>query len=154
MDSKLSLEYGVNAQRGLAEFSDTILTSVRTKDTGEVGELMVDLMDKVNGLEIESLDKKGYLSEVNKRIADMLEQAILEDEVLSLTEAGTKETFELLTDENLSKLKALPQKNMAANILMRVMKEKLNEIRKTNLVVSKTFSERLEAIIEKYNKYS
>ena len=62
MDSKLSLEYGVNAQRGLAEFSDTILTSVRTKDTGEVGELMVDLMDKVNGLEIESLDKKGIFS--------------------------------------------------------------------------------------------
>ena len=81
----------------------------------------------------------------------MLEQAILEDEVLSLTEAGTKETFELLTDENLSKLKALPHKNMAANILMRVMKEKVNEIRKTNLVVSKAFSERLEAIIEKYN---
>ena len=97
--------------------------------------------------------KKGVLdlAEVNKRIADMLEQAILEDEVLSLTEAGTKETFELLTDENLSKLKALPQKNMAANILMRVMKEKVNEVKKTNLVVSKAFSERLEAIIEKYN---
>ena len=91
------------------------------------------------------------LAEVNRRISEMLEQAILEDEVLSLTEAGTKETFELLTDENLSKLKALPQKNMAANILMRVMKEKVNEIKKTNLVVSKTFSERLEAIIEKYN---
>ena len=97
--------------------------------------------------------KKGVpdLAEVNRRISEMLEQAILEDEVLSLTEAGTKETFELLTDENLSKLKALPQKNMAANILMRVMKEKVNEIKKTNLVVSKTFSERLEAIIEKYN---
>lgn len=97
--------------------------------------------------------KKGVpdLVEVNRRISEMLEQAILEDEVLSLTEAGTKETFELLTDENLSKLKALPQKNMAANILMRVMKEKVNEIKKTNLVVSKTFSERLEVIIEKYN---
>ena len=97
--------------------------------------------------------RKGVpdLAEVNRRISEMLEQAILEDEVLSLTEAGTKETFELLTDENLSKLKALPQKNMAANILMRVMKEKVNEIKKTNLVVSKTFSERLEAIIEKYN---
>ena len=63
MDSKLSLEYGVNAQRGLAEFSDTILTNVRTKDTGEVGILMVDLMDKVNGLEIDSLEeKKGIFS--------------------------------------------------------------------------------------------
>lgn len=52
------------------------------------------------------------LAEVNRRISEMLEQAILEDEVLSLTEAGTKETFELLTDENLNKLKALPHKNI------------------------------------------
>ena len=125
-----------------------ICTSLLTKDVkGEVAYFIA-----VRSFILKTT-KKGVpdLSEVNKRIADMLEQAILEDEVLSLTEAGTKETFELLTDENLSKLKALPQKNMAANILMRVMKEKLNEIRKTNLVVSKTFSERLEAIIEKYN---
>lgn len=94
------------------------------------------------------------LAEVNKRISTMLEQAILEDEVLSLTEAGSKETFELLTDENLNKLRALPQKNMAANILMRVMKEKVSDIKKTNLVVSKKFSERLEKIIEQYNNRS
>lgn len=91
------------------------------------------------------------LAEVNKRISSMLEQAILEDEVLVLTEAGSKETFELLTDDNLNKLKALPQKNMAANILMSVMKEKVNEIKRTNLVVSKSFSERLEKITEMYN---
>ena len=91
------------------------------------------------------------LKEVNKRISDMLEQAIISDKVLSLTEAGTKETFELLTDENLNKLKALPQKNVAANILMRVMKEKIDDVRKTNLVISKTFGERLERIIERYN---
>ncbi|MCE9654720.1 type I restriction endonuclease subunit R [Clostridium celatum] len=94
------------------------------------------------------------LAEVNKRISAMLEQAILEDEVLSLTEAGSKETFELLTDENLNKLRALPQKNMAANILMRVMKEKVGDIKKTNLVVSKKFRERLEKIIEAYNNRS
>lgn len=91
------------------------------------------------------------LKEVNKRISDMLEQAIISDKVLSLTEVGTKETFELLTDENLNKLKKLPQKNVAANILMRIMKEKIDDVRKTNLVISKTFGERLERIIERYN---
>ena len=45
----------------------------------------------------------------------------------------------------------MPQKNMVANILMRVMKEKVQSVGKTNLVVSKTFSERLEKIIDKYN---
>lgn len=79
----------------------------------------------------------------------MLEQAIIEDEVL--TEADSKETFKLLTDDNLNKLKALLQKNMAMNILMHVMKDKVNEIKRTNLVVSRTFSERLEKIAEMYN---
>lgn len=68
------------------------------------------------------------LAEVNKRISEILDQAILGDEVLS------KEIFELLTDDNLNKLKALPQKNMAANILMRVMKDKVNDIKKINSV--------------------
>lgn len=91
------------------------------------------------------------LKEVNNRISKMLEEAILEDEVLVLTEAGSKESFDLLTDENIRKLRALPQKNIAANILMRVMKEEVEGIKRVNLVKSREFSEKLQKIIEKYN---
>lgn len=91
------------------------------------------------------------LKEVNSRISKMLEEAILQDEVLVLTEAGSKESFDLLTEENIRKLQALPQKNIAANILMRVMKEKVNDIKKVNLVKSREFSEKLQKIIDKYN---
>lgn len=97
--------------------------------------------------------KKGVpdLKEVNSRISKMLEEAILQDEVLVLTEAGSKESFDLLTDENIRKLRALPQKNIAANILMGVMKEKVDGIKKVNLVKSREFSEKLQKIIDKYN---
>ena len=91
------------------------------------------------------------LKEVNSRISKMLEEAILQDEVLVLTEAGSKESFDLLTDENIRKLQALPQKNIAATILMRVMKEKVEGIKKVNLVKSRDFSEKLQKIIDKYN---
>lgn len=91
------------------------------------------------------------LREVNSRISKMLEEAILQDEVLVLTEAGSKESFDLLTEENIRKLQALPQKNIAANILMRVMKEKVNDIKKVNLIKSREFSEKLQKIIDKYN---
>ncbi len=91
------------------------------------------------------------IKEVNNRISKMLEEAILEDEVLVLTEAGSKESFDLLTDENIRKLRALPQKNIAANILMRVMKEKVDGIKQVNLVKSREFSEKLKKIIDKYN---
>lgn len=94
------------------------------------------------------------LQEVNERISKMLEDAILEDEVMVLTEASSSESFDLLNEENIAKLQAMPQKNIATNILMRVMKEKLKDVRKTNITVSKSFSEKFEVILEKYHSRS
>lgn len=91
------------------------------------------------------------LKEVNERISKMLEEAILEDEVMVLTQASSNESFDLLNEENIKKLRALPQKNIAANILMRVLKEKLQGVKKKNMTVSQTFSKRFEKILEKYN---
>lgn len=97
--------------------------------------------------------KKGVpdLKEVNERVSKMLEDAILGDEVLVLTKAGSSETFDLLNEENMLKIKLMPQKNIAANILMRAMKDKVEQIKKKNIIVSRTFSEKLQQIIEKYN---
>ena len=97
--------------------------------------------------------KKGIpdLKEVNSRISKMLEEAIMGDEVLVLTSAGSSESFDLLNDDNINKLRALPQKNIAANILMRVMKDKVEQVKQKNIVVSRAFSEKLQKIIEKYN---
>lgn len=97
--------------------------------------------------------KKGIpdLKEVNSRISKMLEEAIMGDEVLVLTSAGSSESFDLLNDDNINKLKALPQKNIAANILMRVMKDTVEQVKQKNIVVSRSFSEKLQKIIEKYN---
>ena len=97
--------------------------------------------------------KKGVpdLKEVNARISRMLEEAILEDEVLVLAEAGSKESFDLLTEDNIRKLQALPQKNIAANILMRVLNDKVKKMKQVNLVKSKEFSEKLQKIVDLYN---
>ncbi|KPC97694.1 hypothetical protein LR69_04080 [Geobacillus sp. BCO2] len=43
------------------------------------------------------------LKEVNERIAKMLEEAILEDEVMVLTQAVSSESFDLLNEENIKK---------------------------------------------------
>lgn len=91
------------------------------------------------------------LREVNERISKMLEEAILGDEVMVLTEATSSESFDLLNEENIAKLQAMPQKNIAANILMRVMKQKLQDVKSTNITVSKSFSERFEVIVDRYH---
>ena len=94
---------------------------------------------------------KPDLKEVNARISKMLEEAIVGDEVIVLTNAGSQETFDLLNEDNINKLRALPQKNIATNILMRAMKDKVEQVKQKNIIVSRAFSEKLQKIIEKYN---
>lgn len=150
-------EYVQLNEKRKAQFMDT------TKRLKDVFKICTSLLDKQMKQEVSyfiavrsfimKTNKTGTpdLKEVNNRISKMLEEAILGDEVLVLTEAGSSDNFDLLTEENLQKLQAMPQKNIAANILMRVMKEKVDSLKKVNLVKSKEFSEKLQRILEQYN---
>ena len=51
--SNLVLQYGANAQEKLASFSDSALENVRTKDLGEVGDALTNLIVELKGFEIE-----------------------------------------------------------------------------------------------------
>ena len=48
MDSGYALKFGSTAQKDMAAFSDSLLSQVRTKDSGQVGELLTDLSGKIN----------------------------------------------------------------------------------------------------------
>ena len=60
MDSATPLNFGAPAQKEIAQFSDSILAKVRTKDSGEVGTLLNDLVSKVKGFDV--TEKKSFLS--------------------------------------------------------------------------------------------
>lgn len=48
MNSGYALQFGSGAQKNMADFSDSLLSQVRTKDSGEVGALLTDLSGKIN----------------------------------------------------------------------------------------------------------
>ena len=75
-DSQTAVRYGVGAQRNIAGFSENILTNIRSKNAGEVGELMTDLLVKVKALDIESLASpdKGLLGDLFASIKRKLEK--------------------------------------------------------------------------------
>ena len=62
MDSSTHLTFGAPAQKEIAQFSDSILNKVRTKDSGQVGELLTDLVSKVKGFD--TTEKKSFLSSI------------------------------------------------------------------------------------------
>ena len=72
-NSEQILNYGGAAQKNISEFSDAALSSVRTKDLGEVGGMLSDLVVELQGLNFEPEQKKGFLGIFKKAKQSMAE---------------------------------------------------------------------------------
>ena len=77
MNSEQVLNYGSSAQKNIAEFSENTLESVRTKDLGEVGNMLSDLVVELKGLNFSEEEKKGLrglFKKTQQNIASMKAQ--------------------------------------------------------------------------------
>lgn len=54
------LQYGAGSQKKIADFSETALNSVRTKDMGEVGQMLTDVVAQLKDFNEEE-EEKGFL---------------------------------------------------------------------------------------------
>ena len=65
MDSNMILQYGAAAQKNVAGFSESALASVRTKDLGEVGKSLSELVVELKNFGEEE-EKKGFFGKLKK----------------------------------------------------------------------------------------
>ena len=65
-DSAQILQYGVAAQEKISKFSDSILEDVKTKNAGDVGNLLADLVSQIKSFDkdINSASKKNFLEKI------------------------------------------------------------------------------------------
>ena len=70
-DSAAVLNYGVATQKNLTDFSENALESVRTKDMGEVGDMLTDLMVQLKNFNVE--ENEGGLKGFFHRKKNQLE---------------------------------------------------------------------------------
>lgn len=59
-NSNLILQYGVGAQKKIADFSGSALNNVKTKDLGEIGTMLTDVITELKGFDNEE-EEKGFL---------------------------------------------------------------------------------------------
>lgn len=59
-DSQLVLTYGAGAQKEIADFSEGALSAVRTKDLGEIGSLLSNVVTELKSFDVTE-DKGGFL---------------------------------------------------------------------------------------------
>jgi len=58
-DSQMVLQYGAGAQQKIASFSESVLANVRTKDLGEIGGLLTDVVTELKSFDV--TEEKGFL---------------------------------------------------------------------------------------------
>lgn len=138
-DSNLILQYGAPLQKKIAGFSDTALDNVRTKDFGETGGMITDLIATLKGFSFDEEKPKGLMGLFKKgqnrietlqtgyaKVEQNVEKiaAMLEEHQLILLKDIS--TLDKLYDMNLSYFKELSMYILAG-------KKKLEQERSTTL---------------------
>lgn len=92
-------------------------------------------------------------NEINSRIEKILEQAIQEDGMYNIyAEAGKKNPeISILSDDYMEQIRRMKHKNIAAELLRRVLEDNIKVFARTSVVKAKLFSEKMQELLKKYN---
>ncbi len=96
---------------------------------------------------------KLTVNEINARIIPMIEQAIEQGEMFNIFEKMNQKNPEisLLSEEYLRQIQNMKHKNIAAEILQKLLEDNIKVFARTNLVKAKLFSERFADVMKRYN---
>ena len=95
------LQYGVGAQKKIADFSEAALNNVKTKDLGEIGDMLSSVVTELKSFDVEE-DEKGFLGifkkSSNKITAMKAKYDKAEVNINRITEALESNQIHLLKD--------------------------------------------------------
>ena len=137
-NSAAILQYGAGTQKKMADFSEEALEKVRTKDLGEVGDLLENVVTELKSFDAEE-ERKGIMG-FFKRGTDKLEAmknkyAKAETNISKIVDVLEKHQIQLMKDAaTMDKMYAL-NLNYFKELSMYILagKKKLEEIRSTEL---------------------
>ncbi len=104
--------------------------------------LLVRLMNSGTG-------KKMSLNEINKQVGELLKQSVVSDGVINLF-ADREVDFSLFDPKFIEEIGKMKEKNLAVELLKRLIKEQIVVFQRTNLVKSMKFSEIMQNLMNGY----
>ncbi|MGI6622319.1 MAG: toxic anion resistance protein [Acetivibrionales bacterium] len=141
-DSQNIISYGNLAQSDISKFSDAMLDQIRAKDSGEVGDVLTDLLIKVQDVNIDSLDPKqkgfslskmfgGFRKETQKFIARYDKISIQIEKIIDQLDRAKLQLIRDITaldtmyEKNLEYLKQLDIYIMAGSLKLKDLNDKV-----------------------------
>ena len=100
-------------------------------------------------LTVTGVGKKISLPEMNARINELLKQSIKSDGVINLF-SDIKEEFSLFDPKFLQEVANMKEKNLAVELLKKLISEQVSVYRRTNVVKSEKFSDIMQMAINAY----
>lgn len=91
------------------------------------------------------------ISQMNARVREMLEGAILSDGIEELFETGKHISEDIFSDEYLDKINAIQLPNTKIKILQRLLSQAIDEFKKVNRIMGIEFADRLKRVVDEYN---
>ncbi|MEA1943796.1 MAG: type I restriction endonuclease subunit R [Euryarchaeota archaeon] len=94
--------------------------------------------------------------ELDSAIRQIISKAIVSDKVIDIFAATglEKPDISILSDEFLAEVKGLPHKNLALELLRKLLNDEIKIRSRTNLIQGRSFAEMLEKTIKKYQNKS
>jgi len=116
-DPEMTAYYGVGVQRNVASFADEVMKQVKNKDTGHVGQMLIELMQAIKAVNVDGFkdEKPGLLARLFRGVHSGFERLVLRYEKISgqldrLAANLSETTRELVKD--MHTLDALFEKNL------------------------------------------
>jgi len=135
-NSAAVLQYGAGTQKKMADFSESALENVRTKDFGEVGDLLSDVVKELKGFEEEEKGMFGIFRKTSNKIQSMkIKYAKAETNINHICKMLESHQVQLLKDiailDKMYELNLTYFKELSMYVL--AGKRKLEEVRSTSL---------------------
>ncbi|MDO5133758.1 MAG: toxic anion resistance protein [Eubacteriales bacterium] len=133
------MTYGVGTQKKMADFSEKTLESVKTKDLGEVGNMITSLVTELKNFDVEEQEKgiKGFFKKSTNRMQEMkTKYTKVETNVEAISKELEKHQITLMKDIDLLDRMYELNLNYYKELSMYILagKKKLKEAREKDLV--------------------
>ena len=148
-NSQMVLQYGAASQKKLSDFSDTALSRVRTKDMGETGKLITDLIGELQGFDAtEESSQKGIFGFFKKKANDLEELKVKYDKADVNVERikAQLEDHQVVLMKDIAMLDKMYQLNLVyfKELSMYILagRKKLQQVRDTDLKAAQEKAQR------------
>jgi uncharacterized protein YaaN involved in tellurite resistance len=141
------LNYGTDVQNSMEKYSNEFLTSVRTFNSGEVGNLINDLLGELNYIDVDELNQGGFKSMLSK--IPFLKKIVFDtqklfqkydtvinniDKITNKIKAGRinsikdNSSLQTMFDSNVNHIKQMEELIISGTIKFKELSEKLAEM--------------------------